>query len=243
MELPFLNRTDELERLRAALSGKSGGLVCVYGRRRLGKSALLRTLLEERPAPYYVGDAREAGPQRQALAAEIARHVAGFDAADYRDWEALLGQWWRLAPRGMVLVLDEFPALVASSPELPSLLQKQIDRQPRPLVLCGSSQRMMHGLCLDASAPLYGRAKEILRLRPLEIAWIRKGLRLGNASAAVEHFAMWGGVPRYWELAAAFRDPLEAAARLALDPLGVLHNESERILQDDVKDQVVRCCR
>ncbi|MEO6597425.1 MAG: ATP-binding protein [Planctomycetota bacterium] len=236
MDLPFLNRTKELQRLRSALFGASPGLVCIYGRRRLGKSALLRNLLEAVPSPYYVGDAREAAPQRQALATEIGRYVAGFDAVDYRDWDNLLAQWWRLAPRAMALVIDEFPALVSSSPELPSLLQKHIDLHPRPLVLCGSSQRMMHGLVLDAAAPLYGRAREVLRIQPLELQWIRPALKLRRAIDAIEHFAIWGGVPRYWELAAEHAGPLNAATRLALDPLGVLHHEPERLLQDDGLD-------
>jgi uncharacterized protein len=232
----FLNRSAELARLEQALAPRSAGLVCLYGRRRLGKSALLREMLQRHPAPYYVGDSREAAPQRQAMAAEIGRHVAGFEAAEYRDWDALLAMWWRLAPANMPLLLDEFPALVATSPELPSLLQKHIDRQPRPIVLCGSSQRMMHGIVLDASAPLFGRAREILKLEPLDIAWIRPALGIRSAITAVESFAVWGGVPRYWELAIGDRDPLVAAARLALDPLGVLHQEPDRLLVDDVQD-------
>jgi len=236
MSLPFLDRAPELGRLRAALAGPSPGMVCLYGRRRLGKSALLRVLLRERPAPYYIGDDRESGPQRESLAAEIGRHLAGFDAVGYRSWDELLAQWWRLAPPTLPLVIDEFPALVVAAPELPSLLQKHFDRSPRALVLCGSSQRMMHGLVLDETAPLYGRAREILRLAPLDLAYVRVALSGGSAVRAVEHFAVWGGVPRYWELAAGGGGPLEAAARLCLDPLGVLHQEPERLLVDDVQE-------
>jgi len=236
MTLPFLNRSAELERLRRALLGPSPGLVCVYGRRRLGKSALLRRLIGETPSAYYVGDDREAALQRQALASEVGRVLPGFDEADYRDWERLLARWWKDAPPGMPLVLDEFPAMVTASPELPSLLQKQIDRRSRPLVLCGSSQRMMHGLVLDETAPLYGRAVEILRLEPLALPWIRPALGLRSAAAAVEHHAVWGGVPRYWELAAPFASRAEAVRSLVLDPLGVLHREPNRLLLDDIKD-------
>lgn len=236
MSSRFLGRADELNRIRAALVADPPGLVCLYGRRRLGKSALLREVLRQLPAPYYVGDDREAGPQRHALATEIGRYVPGFDLPEYRDWDALLSQWWRLSPATMPLVLDEFPAIVSGSPELPSLLQKHFDRSPRPIVLCGSSQRMMHGLLLDANAPLYGRAREILRLQPLDIAWIRPALGIRHAATAVESFAVWGGVPRYWQLAAGERDPLAAAAKLALDPLGVLHQEPDRLLVDDLQD-------
>ncbi len=232
--LPFLDRDAELTRLRRTLTGRSPGLACVYGRRRLGKSALLLQLIAELPAVYYVGDDREAPLQRRALAAEIARLQPGFD--EDRDWERLLSRWWQDTPPTLPLILDEFPAMVTASPELPSLLQKQLDRRRRPLVLCGSSQRMMHGLVLDATAPLYGRATEILRIEPLALPWLRPALGLRSAAEAVEHFAVWGGVPRYWDLAKDFASRSQAAAALVLDPLGVLHREPERLLVDDITD-------
>ncbi|MBK8101459.1 MAG: ATP-binding protein [Planctomycetes bacterium] len=236
MPLPFLNRTAELDRLRDGLAGDQPGLVCVYGRRRLGKSALLRELLTTLPGPYFVGDARSASEHRRALAEEIGRHLPGFAGPEYRDWDALLTQWWHQAPPRLPLLLDEFPLLVTSAPELPSLLQKHLDRQPRPVLLCGSSQSLMQGLVLDATAPLYGRARQILHLQPLELPWIRPALRLRTAAAAVEHWAVWGGVPRYWELATGYRSLFAAISGLALDPNAVLHHEPERLLRDDAQD-------
>ena len=84
---------------------------------------------------------------------------------------ATLERWYRECPAQAVLALDEFPYLVRTSPELPSVVQRLLDRagtRPAHLVLCGSSQRMMQGLLLDATAPLYGRAAELLlQLFPL----------------------------------------------------------------------------
>src|SRR5208283_5020316 len=66
------------------------------------------------------------------------------------------------------VILDEFPFLVTSSPELPSVLQHWIDREAvhagLVVAIAGSSQRMMHGLVLDSSAPLYGRAVEMIEV-------------------------------------------------------------------------------
>ncbi len=235
--LPFLDRQEEQARLASALD--VGGFVCVYGRRRLGKSRLVQRALERRPAVYYVGDQRDAAVQRAELTREIAAVLPGFDAVTYPSWEALLERWWRDSPEGAVLALDELPALVMSSPELPGILQKLLDRfeaRPRGLVLCGSSQRMMFGLVLDASAPLYGRAREILRLEPLGAGWLERALRARDPASAVGHWATWGGVPRYWELARDFPSRDEAVRQLVLEPLGVLHREPDRILLDDVQE-------
>ncbi|MBK5296610.1 MAG: ATP-binding protein [Vicinamibacteria bacterium] len=200
MRLPFLDRRDEAGRLTALFKRRDGGLAVVYGRRRLGKSRLLLEVLPKRRGIYYIADDREASLQRRALAGEIGRLLPGFADVVYPDWEALLRRFWSEAPRGTVLAIDEFPSLVASAAELPSLLQKGVDQasgQRVYLVLSGSSQRLMHGLVLDRAAPLFGRAREILRIGPLPAGYIRQGLSLRDPVRAIESFAVWGGVPRY----------------------------------------------
>ncbi len=123
MRLEFLNRQRELARLGKALDRREGKLLCLYGRRRCGKSRLLQRLLEGRRSAYYVGDDREAPLQRADVAREIARVLPGFEAVTYPGWTELLDRWRREAPMGSVLALDEFPAMVNASPELPGLIQ------------------------------------------------------------------------------------------------------------------------
>ena len=81
------------------------------------------------------------------------------------------------------------------------MLQKLVDEKQLKynLVLCGSSQNMMYGLFLDSTAPLYGRADEIMKLAPIRLPYIQEALSL-DAMNAIEEYAVWGGVPRYWEL-------------------------------------------
>jgi uncharacterized protein len=194
--LSFLNRHEEQDRLRRLLARREGSLGVLYGRRRCGKSRLLREILPAHPAIYYVGDDRENALQRAAVAAEISRLLPGFDRVTYPDWDALCARFWDTAPKGTVLIFDEFPALVATGPELPSVLQKYLDRYSERglhLLLTGSSQRMMQGLVLDRSAPLFGRASEILKIPPLAAGWIRlwgsalqqKQLKLMRCGAAL----------------------------------------------------------
>lgn len=241
MRLPFLNRHNELSRLEQAISSTDGSFCCLYGRRRCGKSRLLRQVLPADGSVFYVADRREPGLQRTALAEAISSVLPGFSDATYPDWAGLLGRWWKDAPPGGVLALDEFPYLAENSPELPSLLQKLIDDhagEPKHLIVCGSSQRMMQGLVLDESEPLYGRAREILNIRPLGVAWLPEAFGTESWSHATAIYAAWGGVPRYWELAAEFDTPWNAIESLVLDPLGVLHQEPGRLLIDDMRDTI-----
>lgn len=239
MRLPFLNRDEEAARLARLMERPEGSLGVLYGRRRCGKSRLLREALPAGRFVYYVGDDREGALQRSSLAAEIARLLPGFDRVSYPDWESLLSRWWGEAPAGAALVLDELPALVTAARELPSVLQKLLDRQAERrlhLLLAGSSQRMMQGLILDRTAPLFGRATEILKISPLAAGWIRTALGLDDPVEALEAYAVWGGTPRYWELAGDHPGLAAAVRNLVLSPLGVLYEEPSRLLLDDLRD-------
>ncbi len=131
----------------------------------------------------------------------VAQVFPDFDKLTYPDWESLFRAVNYRTDKCFTLCLDEFPYLVEQSPELPSVLQKLVDEKQLKynLVLCGSSQNMMYGLFLDSTAPLYGRADEIMRITPIRLPYIQEALDL-DAVSSVEEYAVWGGVPRYWEL-------------------------------------------
>jgi AAA+ ATPase superfamily predicted ATPase len=143
VKLPFLNRTEELTRLGKAFSAPESTFVCLYGRRRCGKSRLLQQALKGRKGVYFVGDEREAALQRASLTKEISRLLPGFDRVTYHSWDDLFERWYTDAPSGAILALDEFPFLCAASSALPGILQKIVDKErykPVHLAVCGSSE-------------------------------------------------------------------------------------------------------
>ena len=175
MAKSFYDRNDEARRLNRFLKAKSGGLVVIYGRRRCGKSTLLQRVLSG-PHLYFQADQRETPLQLEALAGAIGEIVRGFEEAEYRTWDALISSLVARVDGRLIVCLDEFPYLVQSDPSLPIVLQRFMDRTETRIgwILCGSSQRMMHGLVLDQRAPLYGRAREILKIEPQAPGWITK---------------------------------------------------------------------
>lgn len=236
MKAKFYNRDDEQRRLRSFLARDGGELAVVYGRRRCGKSTLIQHVAGPKDV-YFLADQREAALQIESLAREVQRLMPGLAAARYPSWRALLETLDARAPSKLNLLLDEFPYLVQAAPELPSLIQHYLDApgsKKLNFLLCGSSQRMMQGLVLDRTAPLYGRAREILRIEPLSAGWIREGLSV-TGDAAIEAYSVWGGVPRYWELAAACGSLKEAIRELVLSKNGVLHEEPDRVLEDEMR--------
>ena len=239
MKLKFLDRESERERLARCMDSGESYLAVLYGRRRCGKSTLLQSLLTERTI-YYLADQTSASLQINSIAREIEKTVPGFASVIYPDWSVLLRSLNAQASFPVHLVIDEFPYLVQESPALPSVIQKYMDEPGSKnisFILCGSSQRMMYGLIMDAKAPLYGRAREILKLSPLKPSWITDALGK-QGPEAIEYYSIFGGIPRYWELAADYKDLDEAVRELILDRKGILHDEPMRILLDDLKSAV-----
>jgi uncharacterized protein len=237
--MSFWNRKRELAALATLAPG--GGLAVVWGRRRIGKTRLLLEWSERAGGVYTVADQSAPHLQRAYFARAIARALPGFADVTYPDWERLLS---RLASDAMTaaftgpIVIDELPYLVAGSPELPSILQRWIDHEAKRarlrVALAGSSQRMMQGLVLSHAAPLYGRARVTLDLAGLAPEHLPAAFGRLTPAGVVEHWAAFGGVPRYWELAAARPGSAHTRAlALALDPQGALFAEPDRLLLEE----------
>lgn len=236
--MKFVNRIEEQQRLQRALNAEQTAFIVIYGRRRLGKSTLIKRVLTGKDV-YFMADQTERSHQIYLLAKSISAVIPDFDRVVYPDWDALLTALNHRAKQRFTLCLDEFPYLVKSAPELPALLQKWVDNKTLKfnLIICGSSQQLMQGLVLNSSAPLYGRAGLLFKLSPIHIQYLQEVLAC-DAITAVEEYAVWGGVPRYWELRLSENSLTEAVSYHILNSLGTLYEEPIRLFMDDMRDVV-----
>lgn len=237
LKLAFLNRERELDRINRALTKSEPVFIVLYGRRRIGKSRLLQRIIGKNDI-YFLADQRNTSLQIASLSKEISRVIPGFSDAHFSSWDTILSTFNARVPDRLTLVFDEFPYLAQMAPELPSILQNFIDNKGKiNIIICGSSQRMMQGLVLDSTAPLYGRADEIIQLTPLKPGLIAQVLNCSEKES-IAAYAAWGGVPRYWELAKGFKSHKKALKELVFDRNGVLYDEPSRLLSDDMKSIV-----
>lgn len=238
--MEFLDRTEDILRLQSALQRKETQFIVLYGRRRIGKSTLLKHVLDvENRDIYFLSDQTTETHQRLLLSKSIAERIDGFDKVIYPDWETLFVALNRQLTARLVVCLDEFPYMVKSCPSLPSVLQKLLNtKQLRfDLILCGSSQQLMQGYILNKREPLYGLANEIIRLMPITARYLQQALHC-DATTAIEEYAIWGGIPRYWELRCEYSDSKTAIQQLLLSPQGILHEEPLRLLRDDMQNTI-----
>lgn len=232
MHLDFVNRVKEQAELAAA--ARKGGLLVVFGRRRVGKSRLLRHWLAENGGLY--SQAIE-GPLDMQLR-QVFEDIKGRLDTQLvpKSWLELL-EILRLQKKPWRLCLDEFPYLTAVDPSLPSVLQRWIDQSiPKGclLILAGSSTRMMNDLFLNRSAPLYGRAHKLLHVRPMDYAAFCQACSLRPAdSGSFEKYALVGGIPKYWEFVEKGADAIALAEALYFDFAPYMEQEPQRILRDE----------
>jgi len=232
VKLPFVNREREQQELASA--AKRGGLLVIYGRRRVGKTRLLRHWLQSRHGMY--SQAIEA--QRDQQLDQVFRDLQPQLETPLvpRTWPELFAIL-ALHRQPWVWCLDEFPYLTATDGSLPSQLQKWLD-QGIPdgclLILAGSSTRMMHDLFLNRAAPLYGRAQKLLRVDPMDYgAFCQACGRDPGKMASFESFACVGGIPRYWEFVEPDQNALALADALYFDLAPYMEQEPQRILRDE----------
>lgn len=234
----FIDRQDSLERIKGAFQRQHPQFVVIYGRRRIGKSTLIREILTENDV-YFLSDQTNEANQRMLFAKSVSDIIPRFDKVVYPDWETLLLELNERITRRIVVCLDEFPYMVKSCAALPSVIQKLLNGRTLrfDLIVCGSSQQLMQGYVLDRKEPLYGLADEIIKLEPIPVPYICQALGV-DETTAVEEYAVWGGIPRYWELRADYPDQDTAIRKLILDTKGILAEEPQRLLRDDLRDTV-----
>jgi AAA+ ATPase superfamily predicted ATPase len=234
----FVNRTDELTRLRGCYESDSADLVVIFGRRRLGKTELIQESLGDRE-DAIVYQATETTQQLQidAFVDDAIELYPGIDRIE-NEWESLLGY---LGEQDAIIVLDEFPYLIDADESLPSVIQRLWDQELQEtgvtLVLVGSSISMMEEATLLGNSPLYGRFTERLDLRQLDFDAARQFFpEQYSPEQILLAWGVFGGTPYY--LAG-----IEADATLGtviqqslLSRQGFLHDEPEYVLRTELTE-------
>lgn len=232
MEDVFVNRERELGELDRAAA--HGGLVVVFGRRRVGKTRLLREWLRQHDGAYTQAIEAPVDLQLEQVMQDIRPHVAS-DIAP-KSWAELL-EVLALQKKPWTLCLDEFPYLTSVDSSLASRLQWFLDHQIAKgclLLLSGSSTGMMHNLFLHRAAPLYGRARHILHVAPMDYAAFCRARRLDPEDLdSFERFAMVGGIPKYWEFVDADADAVALAEALFFGFSSYMEQEPHQLLRDE----------
>ena len=230
----FVDREDELETLKNAFQSDTAELVVIYGRRRLGKSALVREATDEVENGVYWQATEETPDVQLSDFVDAASETFPLLEDIQRDWEALLRA---LGRHDAVVVLDEFPYLVQSNDALPSKVQRvwdmHLEETGMTLVLVGSSISVMEDKVLGGGSPLYGRRTAAIDLPPLSIRDARPFYPGDDPDTTIQSWGVFGGTPYYLRALDPSATLAENIQSVLLSEHGVLHNEPEFLLRTE----------
>lgn len=242
--MEFIGRTKELSDLEQEYENKHS-FVVLYGRRRIGKTALIQEFIKNKPALYFLAT-EESEPQSMK---RFAQNLAEFSKqpfiakANFDDWLELFKLFAAMPnPATKVLVLDEFQYMVNTNPAFASIFQKAWDevlsKQNIMVIICGSYINMMTKQVLAENSPLYGRRTSQIRLAPLSFSDIKKHYIRKSFSDVVELYAVTGGVPKYLELFDNKNSLADNISRIIFNKNGFLYEEPAFLLNKEVKEPV-----
>ncbi|HSN78034.1 MAG TPA: ATP-binding protein [Anaerolineae bacterium] len=237
----FINRHAELANLEAHYRSERAELFVLYGRRRVGKTELLRHFCADKPHVFFIATLSSDFDQLASFSQEIWRltHADAPEGFTFPSWEAAFRALADLPGRPIV-VLDEFTYLISGNKAIPSLLQKAWDERLRHtqvfLILCGSYVGMMEREVLSYQAPLYGRRTGSYLLPALELPAAAAFFPTYTATQQIEAWAVLGGMPYYLGI---FSDQVDLQANIRthiLDSQGTLRREPQLLLMEELRE-------
>ncbi|WP_456366812.1 ATP-binding protein [Thermococcus sp.] len=235
----FVNRKRELEFLERKWREGGAQLIVIYGRRRVGKTTLLKEFLEDKKGVYFLATADSMGENIKELAGRFAELTGREYFREVKDFGRLfryLGE--EVKNERVAVVLDEFQYLMGLEPGILSVLQKAWDEVLKDtklfLLLCGSSVGMMERT-LEYKSPLYGRRTGSWKVEPFNIRGTAEMLPHRSMEELVKTYAVFGGVPFYLDLVKDLSVE-EAVREKVLRKGEVLYEEPEFLLREELRE-------
>lgn len=243
----FVGRKRELDKLNTLYAGDSFEFAVVYGRRRVGKTTLIREFLKDKESVYYMAVEGTKKENLRGLSAAFLMQgknnaPAAESYVEFRDYEAALAYIDLLAGehRRIVIAIDEYPYLAASYPTISSLVQKHIDECWKDsrlfLILCGSSMSFMEEQVLGYKSPLYGRRTAQFKIRPFTFWEAGEMLKDYSAQDRALLYGVTGGIPEYLSRIDGTKDVHENIIRLFFDESGRLFEEPINLMKQELRE-------
>lgn len=242
----FVARERELKNLEEMYDSSKFEMAVIYGRRRVGKTALIKEFIKDKPAIYIQGIEATKELNLQYLSDAIMDFAnpiqipTSFSFRDFKDAFAAVENIANQQNKKIIFVMDEFPYFAESAPEISSLLQYAIDHIYKEynnimLILCGSSMSFMEHQVLGYKSPLYGRRTGQFKIRPFNIFDTKKMLPQVNDEDLLAYYGITGGVPQYLSFIDQKLSVAENIQKLFLKQNAPLQNETNILLQEELR--------
>ena len=239
--MTFINREKELEFLEKKWQEDKFQLIVLYGKRRVGKTELMKQFLKSKEGVYFLADKRELSVQLADLLKMVGSKLNNQLLSKYpaKDWLDFFQVLKEQVKERFVLVIDEYPYLTETDKATGSIFQKVVDEilanSQIFLVLSGSSISMMENEVLNYKSPLYGRRTGDIWLKPLSFSNSKKFYPKTSFAKFLEFYMVLGGLPAYISRFNGAKNTLQNIEEQILTQ-GELFNEVNFILRQEFRE-------
>lgn len=242
----FYCRKKELQKLTMRYQNDQFECLIIYGRRRVGKTALINAFCKDKPTIFF--SALNTTSQENLLS--LSKAIIGYErpdvetALEFKNYDDALHEITMLAAeKRLVFVIDEYPYLARANPAISAMLQHIIDHKwsntKLYLILCGSSMSFMENQVLGQESPLYGRRTGQFKIEPLDY----KDTAVFHPELSYEDnaliYGITGGIPHYINKLG-IKETIDSALLYNLfDRSSYLYEEPTNLLKQELREPAI----
>ena len=239
----FVNREKEKAFLEGEFQKNTSSLIVLYGRRRIGKTALLKEFIKDKKALFFLATEESEAENRNAFKKAVAEYIQNplLSHASIDDWQTLFEYIINHdSSERKLVVMDEFQYIGKNNHAFVSVLQKIWDTMLSDknvmLILCGSLVNMMYSQTLSYDSPLYGRRTGQIKMKQIAFRYYPQFFETLSERQLIESYAVTGGVPKYIESFESYTDIDTAIEKCVLSRESYLYEEPNFLLEKEVQD-------
>ena len=238
----FIGRERELAALNKLYESDKFEFVVIYGRRRVGKTALISRFIENKNAIYFMGVESNAKQNLENFSKSILSYHTDMEAeTSFLSFQAALEYVFKLSEKErIILAIDEYPYVARSSKSLASTIQLLIDQYKDTsklmLILCGSSMSYMEDHVLAYKAPLYGRRTAQMKILPFDFEETCRYFKNFTDEEKAYVYGIVGGTPQYLLQMSDKLSIEDNIKNTFLNPNSALFEEPENLLKQEVRE-------
>lgn len=241
----FIGRENELNSLNKLYNSGKFEFAVIYGRRRVGKTALINEFVKGKDTIFFTGVETNAKQNLDNFSRCIIEYNTGLAAgASFNNFQMALEHVFELAKtKRIVLVIDEYPYVAHASKSLASTLQLLIDKNKDTsklfLILCGSSMSYMEDHVLAYKAPLYGRRTAQFKIKPFEFLEACRYFKNFSDEDKALAYGVVGGTPQYLVQLDDTLSIEENIKNTHLNPSSSIFEEPNNLLKQEVREPAI----
>jgi AAA+ ATPase superfamily predicted ATPase len=241
----FVNREKELSLLNSEYNTSGFRFSVIYGRRRVGKTTLLKEYIKNKQAIYFLVTLESENILLERFKSLVAQFLDDdfLQTLNIKSFEQLF-EYIALKniKQKLIIIIDEFQYLAKVDKSTPSKFQLIVDEILKNtnthLILCGSIISMMYEQTLSYNSPLYGRRTSAIKLEALRFEHISAFFKNKTTNELIELYSILYGVPKYLEIFKDEKDIFTAIEKNILHKDKFLFDEPRYILQNEVNEPI-----